>query len=87
MKGHAGIEGNEMADLMANRGATLPVEEERDWEMLAKIVDDEIREELKRRQVPVVNRGTSSLDAEVCLLPSYATIVYSLDTAGTSRAR
>lgn len=30
--GHVGIEGNEGADGLANQGALLPEEEERDWE-------------------------------------------------------
>ncbi|KAH9848936.1 ribonuclease H-like domain-containing protein [Lenzites betulinus] len=34
IKGHAGHEGNEGADQLANLGATLPLEPERDWEAL-----------------------------------------------------
>ncbi|KAI9057956.1 ribonuclease H-like protein [Trametes sanguinea] len=34
IKGHAGHEGNEGADRMANLGATLPIQPERDWQAL-----------------------------------------------------
>lgn len=33
MKGHAGIEGNEGADAMANKGARRPEMKERDWKL------------------------------------------------------
>ncbi|OSC97069.1 ribonuclease H-like protein [Trametes coccinea BRFM310] len=41
IKGHAGHEGNEGADRIANLGATLPLQPERDWKalMIAKVCD------------------------------------------------
>jgi len=40
VKGHVGIEGNEGADMLANRGAVMPEEPERDWEALQDALYD-----------------------------------------------
>ena len=40
MKGHFGIAGNEGADALANRGALMPEEPERDWEALTAALYD-----------------------------------------------
>ncbi len=41
VKGHAGIEGNEGADQLANVGATMAEESERDWDKLLDVLQDE----------------------------------------------
>ncbi|GAA5995237.1 hypothetical protein JCM5350_002793 [Sporobolomyces pararoseus] len=44
IKGHAGQEGNEMADKLANQGAALPEAEDRDFEKLAKDNEKKLKE-------------------------------------------
>ncbi|KAI0779253.1 hypothetical protein C8Q74DRAFT_1258028 [Fomes fomentarius] len=41
VKGHAGIEGNEGADQLANIGAMMAEESERDWGKLLDVLQDE----------------------------------------------
>ncbi|OSD01090.1 ribonuclease H-like protein [Trametes coccinea BRFM310] len=59
IKGHAGHEGNEGADRMANLGATLPLQPERDWKalMLAKFAE--------RTSGPVATAGPSTGSASI----------------------
>jgi len=51
VKGHNGDEGNEGADGLANIGATLPAQPERDWESLEAELQAELKAERAKRQV------------------------------------
>ena len=50
VEGHAGIEGNEGADRLANFGAGLGPEEERDWFMAEEKYREKIKHALEDRQ-------------------------------------
>jgi ribonuclease HI len=61
VKGHAGIEGNEGADHMANIGATMPEEPDRDWDALREKLQSSAPNKKARIMAPAVV-------VKVCLL-------------------
>ncbi|OSC96746.1 hypothetical protein PYCCODRAFT_1378567 [Trametes coccinea BRFM310] len=68
IKGHAGHEGNEGADRMANLGATLPLQPERDWKalMISKFA------ERAKGAVATIGPSTSSASISNVELEEYA---------------
>ncbi|KAL7278882.1 hypothetical protein ACG7TL_006713 [Trametes sanguinea] len=68
IKGHAGHEGNEGADRIANLGATLPAQPERDWKalMIAKFA------ERAKGAVATIGPSTSSASISNVELEEYA---------------
>lgn len=59
VQGHVGIEGNEMADAMANQGATLPELADRDWDGLREKLASEAIDEVQTNRAPVVAKVCS----------------------------
>ncbi|KAH9892415.1 ribonuclease H-like domain-containing protein [Cubamyces lactineus] len=64
IQGHAGHEGNEGADRLANLGAMLPAEPERDW---AALMDSKVRESTNSNTTTysVVSSGTTISQSEL----------------------
>lgn len=59
IKGHAGFEGNEGADGLANVGATMEEAEERDWDELKDSYMAKVEELIEARKLRLAQKKTS----------------------------
>lgn len=64
IKGHAGQEGNEMADKLANQGAALPKAQDRDFEALAQENERKLKAD-KRGKVVTLDEVTWDVESDL----------------------
>ena len=88
VKGHAGIEGNEYADLMANQGVTCPELEEPDWEELRRATQERTRALQKAGQnaietAPVASSSGNDLSSSQGVVLDGAQAELDLDVCST----